>query len=130
MDAGIRVASYGWCWYPGAIHSRHYWSPGLVAFVGFGGGGGIGFNNIGWVPLAPHERYNRWYGRGFYGGNRGFGNVNVVNVNIYNTYRNARVPNGVSAIDGARFGRGGSGEHGARRMATCSGEAWCAVNCR
>jgi hypothetical protein len=98
---------YGWCWYPGAIGFgyRHYWSPGLVAFVGFGRGG-AGFGHIGWVPLAPHERYHPWYGRG-YGGR---GNVNIVtNVNIYNNYRNARINNAVTAVDGSGFARGARG---------------------
>src|SRR6185503_1576192 len=72
---------YGWCWYPGAYGSRHYWSPALVAFFGFGRGGGsfgFGFGNVGWVPLAPHESYNRWWGRGSYGSgyNR---NMNITN---------------------------------------------------
>src|SRR5262249_47349277 len=40
--------TYGWCWYPGAYRARHYWAPGLVAFVGFGSG----FGRMGWVPLA------------------------------------------------------------------------------
>jgi len=100
-------AGYGWCWYPGAIGFgvRHYWSPALVAFVGFGRGG-VGFGHVGWVPLAPYERYNRWYGRGFVGGRSSF---NTVNVNVYNSYRNARVTNAVSAVDGAGFARGASG---------------------
>ena len=48
---------FGWCWYPGVYSARHYWSPALVAFVGFGGGGGLGFGfgNVGWVPLAHGE---------------------------------------------------------------------------
>jgi uncharacterized membrane protein YgcG len=97
--------TYGWCWYPGGggFGVRRSWSPGLVAFVGFGGG----FNNIGWVPLAPHEPYYRWYGRGIY---RGGLNARVVNdVNLYNTYRNARFANSVTAIDGRGFVRGGAG---------------------
>jgi len=91
---------FGWCWYPGAIGVRHYWSPALVGWFGFGGGGGIGFGfgNVGWVPLAPYEVFHPWWGRGFYG--RGFNriNVNVTNVNIVNTYRNARVTNGISGM--------------------------------
>jgi len=110
---------YGWCWWPGARHHRHYWSPGLVAFFGYGSGGfnfgfsiGVGHGHIGWVPLAPHERYHRWYGRGYYRGYRG-GNtyidnsVNIVNnVNIRNTYKNAKVRNGITSVEGGRFGRG------------------------
>ncbi|MCC6390697.1 MAG: hypothetical protein IT167_08845 [Bryobacterales bacterium] len=97
----------GWCWWPGAIHSRHYWSPGLVAFVGFGGGAGVsvGFGNVGWVPLAPFEPYHPWYGRGYYDGRS---NVNIVNnINITNVYRNARVHNGITAVNTGDFGRGG-----------------------
>jgi hypothetical protein len=98
---------YGWCWYPGSFGARHYWSPALVAFFGFGGGGGVGFGfgNVGWVPLAPFEARNRWWGRGFYGS--GFNrNINITNVNIYNTYRNARVRNGISGVAEGDF-RGG-----------------------
>lgn len=98
---------FGWCWYPGSFGARHYWSPALVAFIGFGrGGGGVGFGfgNVGWVPLAPHEPFSRWWGRGNYGGfNR---NINITNVNIYNTYRNARVRNGIASVAESDF-RGG-----------------------
>ncbi|MGP8246778.1 MAG: DUF6600 domain-containing protein [Bryobacteraceae bacterium] len=102
-------ANYGWMWYPGVIGVRHYWAPGLVAFFGYGGGIGIGFGfgfgNVGWVPLAPYEMLHPWWGRGYYGAgfNRGF---NIASVNIYNTYRNARVANGVSSLSVAGF-RGG-----------------------
>jgi hypothetical protein len=98
-----------WCWWPGAGGARHFWSPALVSFVGFGRGGfgvGFGFGNVGWVPLAPFETHNRWWGRGFYG-NRNFNNVTVVNnVNITNVYRNARVDGGVSYVEAENFNRG------------------------
>ena len=95
--------TYGWCWYPGGFGARHYWSPGLVAFVGFGGG----FGHVGWVPLAPREPYYRWYGRGFYGGGN---NIRVANnINIYSNYRNAHFANAVTAVDGAGFARGAAG---------------------
>jgi hypothetical protein len=119
--------SLGWAWYPGAYDYPHYyWSPALVAFVGFGNGFGIGFGfgNIGWVPLAPFETCHRWWGGGFYGGfggrggygryGGGFGgynntvinNTNIVNnVNITNIYRNARVANGVTAVNAGQFGQ-------------------------
>jgi hypothetical protein len=106
---------YGWCWWPGAMHTRHYWSPGLVAFFGYGGwnGMGVGFGagSIGWVPLAPNETYHPWYGRDVYRGYRNttaIGNsVHVVNnANIVSVYRNARVTGGVSAVDATQFGRG------------------------
>ncbi len=98
---------FGWGWYPGLIGVRHYWSPALVGFFGFGRGGfgfGFGFGSIGWVPLAPYEMFYPWWGRGYYGGfNRGF---NVTNVNITNIYRNARVANAISGVNGADFRAG------------------------
>ena len=93
---------FGWGWYPGMMGVRHYWSPALVGFFGFGGGGmGFGFGNIGWVPLAPYEMFHPWWGRGYYGGfNRG---MNITNGNLTSVYRNARVANGVSGVSGADF---------------------------
>lgn len=103
---------HGWCWYPGVVHRVHYWRPALVAFFGFGVGNvhvGFGFGRVGWVPLAPYEPYYPWYGRHIYHGyRRGFADrsIHITNVNIYNTYRNARVHRGVSGIDAHHFGRG------------------------
>jgi hypothetical protein len=99
-----------WCWWPGAVGARHFWSPALVSFVGFGRGFGVsvgfGWSNVGWVPLAPFETFHPWWGRGFYGG-RNFNNVTVVNnVNITNIYRNARVDGGVSYVEATNFNRG------------------------
>jgi hypothetical protein len=109
---------YGWCWWPGAVGGRHYWSPGLVAFFGWGGHGGgfgVGFGNVGWVPLAPYETYHPWYGRNYYGGYRNqtiTNNVHVVNnVNITNVYRNARVTNGITGTSSDQFARG-NGRYG------------------
>jgi hypothetical protein len=93
-----------WFWYPGVFGGRHYWRSGLVAFFGYGGFGvGIGFGGLGWVPLAPFETFHPWYGRGGY---RGFNRNVINNVNITNTYRNARVGNGVSGVNARDFGRG------------------------
>ncbi|HXS94094.1 MAG TPA: DUF6600 domain-containing protein [Candidatus Limnocylindrales bacterium] len=99
--------NFGWCWYPGLIHTRHYWSPALVAWFGYGGGVGVGFGfgNIGWVPLAPYEVFHPWWGRGFYGRRDFARNISITNVNIYNNYRNARF-NGVSGLSTEAF-RGG-----------------------
>lgn len=108
-------AGFGWCWYPGARnYSHHYWRPALVAFVGFGGGLGLGigrgFGHVGWIPLAPFERYDPWYGDGLYGGYRNntvINNTHIVNdVNVTNIYRNARVNGGITSVDAADFGRG------------------------
>jgi hypothetical protein len=104
-------ASWGWCWWPGGgPRYRTFWRPALVGFVGwnsysgFNAGVGVGFGRVGWFPLGPRERFRPWYGRGYYGGR---GGVNVVNnVNITNIYRNTRVNNGITAVDGADFSSG------------------------
>ena len=103
------MSSFGWAWYPGPIHGRHFWRPAMVGFFGWGGsgfgvgfGGGFGFGNVGWVPLAPFERFRPWYGRGF-------GNTTIVNVRVDNNFRNARFVNGrngVTSINANDFGRG------------------------
>ncbi len=103
----------GWSWFPGPRYGHYWWHPAMVGFFGFGGGVGFGvgfgFGNVGWIPLAPFEAFHPWYGRGWYGG-RGVlaaGHVGVVNnVNIYNTYRNARFGNGVTAVAAQDFQRG------------------------
>jgi len=102
---------YGWAWWPGALYGPYYWRPALVGFFGWGGPGfgvgfGFGFGNVGWVALAPFERFHPWYGPGIYG--RGFGAVNITrNVNVTNVYRNARVSNGVTSMSSSQFGRAG-----------------------
>ena len=104
----------GWAWYPGPIYGRHYWAPAYVGFFGFGGVGvgvGFGFGNVGWVALAPFEVFHPWWGRGFYAGYRSgvFGSHTAIvnNVNVMNTYRNARFAGGVTGVNAAQFGRGG-----------------------
>jgi hypothetical protein len=101
---------YGWSWFPGQRYAHSWWHPALVGFVGFGGGYGVGFgfSNVGWIPLAPFEPYHPWYGRGWYGGRYPVvPDVNIVrNVNVYNTYRNARFSNGVTAVSAGDFQRG------------------------
>jgi hypothetical protein len=100
-------ASFGWAWYPGAIGLRHYWRPALVGFFGFGSPGfgvslGFGYGNVGWVPLAPFERYRPWYGWGYDGGR----NLAIVNnTNITNVYRNARFRGAVTGLRAGDFGR-------------------------
>jgi hypothetical protein len=99
----------GWSWWPGPVYAPYFWRPALVGFFGFGGAGigvGFGFGNVGWVPLAPFERFHAWYGPGFYGGIHGGFNV-VGGTNVAALYRNARVGNGVSAMNAGEFGRAG-----------------------
>jgi hypothetical protein len=104
-----------WHWYPGGIYARHYWRPALVAFFGWNSWGGVnfgvGYGRWGWVPLAPFEPYYPWYGSRWYGGfrNRTYidNSVRIVNnVNITNVYRNARIGNAVTVVDGEDFSRG------------------------
>jgi hypothetical protein len=107
----------GWCWTPGPpapAYSPPVWQPALVVFIGFGAvaAGGGAFGNIGWVPLAPHDVYHPWWGRGF--NNTHVTNItnitNVTNVtnitNITNVYVNARVTGGVTAVSTQHFNQG------------------------
>jgi FecR protein len=105
----------GWAWYPGPIFANPFWAPAYVGFFGFGGGLGVGvgfgFGGVGWVALAPFEVFHPWWGRGLYGGFRGgfVGNHTTIvnNVNVYNSFRNARVTGGAIGVSTAGFGRGG-----------------------
>lgn len=105
----------GWAWWPGPIAPYPYWAPAYVGFFGFGpgigAGVGFGFGGVGWVALAPFEIFHPWWGPGFYGGfGRGFygGHTTFVNnINVYNSFRNARVAGGAVGMDTAAFGRGG-----------------------
>ena len=99
----------GWAWFPGPRVGRVWWRPAMVGFFGWGGGGmgvGFGFGNIGWIPLAPYERFRPWYGRGGIGGRAGIGVNMARNVNISGSFRNAGVANGVTAVSAADFQRG------------------------
>ena len=92
-----------WAWAPGPRVQVQVWSPALVAFIGFGGAGvsiALG-NTIGWIPLAPNERPNPWWGAG----SRTYAVTNVTN--IQNVYVNARYPNAVRAVPRQSFATGG-----------------------
>jgi len=69
--------------------------------VGFG----FGFGSLGWVPLAPGERFIPWYGAGFYG--RPFVTPYIARGSITAMYRNASVTTGISAMRAGEFGRAG-----------------------
>ncbi|MBI3477457.1 MAG: FecR domain-containing protein [Acidobacteria bacterium] len=82
-----------WAWWPGQSYGyRHYrpiWAPAYVSFFGFGGGGfGIGFGSVGWLPIGPCDGFYPWWG----GYRSRFNVVNIYNVhNVYN-YRNGAIP--------------------------------------
>ncbi len=128
-------ASNGWFWSPGVaarwpvVYSAPVifatpivYQPALVAFFSFGSGfGGLGFGNIGWVPLAPYETYRPWWGSGY--ANRTVNNVtnisnitNVTNINNYyansgtatvsKLYRNAAAPGGAVGVKADNFAAG------------------------
>jgi FecR protein len=108
----------GWAWWPGASAPYPYWAPAYVGFfgfgpgIGFGVGVGFGFGGVGWVALAPFEIFHPWWGPGFYGGlGGGFVGAHttlVNNINVYDSFRNARVAGGAIGMNTAGFGRGGS----------------------
>lgn len=75
----FRNANYGWCWWPGPRVVRSPWRPAVVGFYGWGGG----YRGLGWVPLAPHERFRSWWG-GNGGRPLGYGGGNYAP-----SYRNA-----------------------------------------
>jgi hypothetical protein len=108
-------AGFGWTWFPGVRTGRYFYHPAMVGFFGVGGGFGfgfgVGFANVGWVALAPFELFRPWYGPGWFGGGAlGAGRFGAVaNVNIVNTFRNARIAGGVNAVSAADFQRGAFG---------------------
>ena len=52
-------AGLGWAWWPGGFAGPPIWAPAYVSFFVGGPGWGVGFAQpaIGWVALAPGERY-------------------------------------------------------------------------
>lgn len=75
-----------WGWVPCPPRVRPVYAPALVAFVGIGRGGPVG-----WFPLGPHEVYNPWYraSRNYYT------NVNLTNIRISRTINRETVINNI-----------------------------------
>ena len=108
--------AYGWGWVPPPAIAYAPWRPAMVAFLSFGGGGtgfsvglnlggvGIGFSNIGWVPLAPGEAYHPWWGPHW--GTNVTNITNITNVTNINVYRNASYPGAVTGMPSERFLQG------------------------
>jgi hypothetical protein len=104
-------ASDGWCWYPPAPYAAMpTWSPALVGFFTIGDVSiGVSFG-IGWVPLAPFEAYNPWWGSD--GNGDGWNPNNGSDWNtpyqggrryIESHYRNADHDGAISFVSGANF---------------------------
>ncbi|GLQ90484.1 DUF6600 domain-containing protein [Dyella flagellata] len=86
-----------WGWVPCPPRVRPVYAPALVAFVGIGTGGPVG-----WFPLGPHEVYNPWYraSRNYYT------NVNVTNIQITRNVNQVTVINNIhNQYDLYRAGR-------------------------
>jgi len=97
------TAYHNWAWYPPAPgRFAPAWSPALVGFVGFNIGAanvGVGFGNIGWVPLAPFEAFHPWWGpHATAFGNPGYNN-NV-------RFRNLAVNNAMTSVTRENFQAG------------------------
>ena len=106
-----RHPAFGWGWFPGSPRLRHTWRPALVAFFGYSATTprriltSSVYGGIGWVPLAPGERFVPWYGTRYYSGNSTI--VLDNSVRIVNNYRNARNSQGISYLDSRDLGRSG-----------------------
>jgi hypothetical protein len=95
------AAYHQWAWYPPAPgRVIPAWSPALVGFVGFNIGAvsvGVGFGNIGWVPLAPYEAFHPWWGP--HATAYGSPSVNM-------SYRNVAVVNAMTSVTRENFQAG------------------------
>jgi hypothetical protein len=101
-SAGYR----SWAWFPPPpARFAPAWSPALVGFVGFNVGAvsvGIGFGNIGWVPLAPYEAFHPWWGP--HGGTTIVNNVTYANSSVH--YRNMEVNGALTSVSREDFQAG------------------------
>ena len=81
----------GWCWVPPPpTRTVPEWSPALVGFISIGRG-------IGWVPLAPHEHANRWWGRQVTHYDP-HGVTSLLAARSQNNFRNLRIRNAVTVF--------------------------------
>jgi hypothetical protein len=112
----------GWLWQPPANQNQNSstslasaWLPAVVSFFLSGNNGGSigglgnllgslsgvlgnsGNANIGWIPLAPGEQYQPWYGQNSSYPSTGLANVSNV-TNLYNYYSNARYYRGITMV--------------------------------
>ncbi|MDQ2865798.1 MAG: FecR domain-containing protein, partial [Candidatus Eremiobacteraeota bacterium] len=122
-------ANYGgWLWQPPGYQSQNSssslasaWLPAVVSFFLTGSNGGdlgslsSGFSNllgnssnanIGWIPLAPGEQYQPWYGQNYSYPQTSYSQVPNV-TNIYNYYGNARYYRGITMVPVSAW-RGGN----------------------
>ncbi len=89
-----------WGWVPGERKGRAVYSPALVAFVGGGGwrSSQAPGEDIGWIPLGPHEPYVASYRTD---------HTRLHNVDVEHlTYANRSVPGGMTFIPADAFVRG------------------------
>ena len=118
----------GWLWQPPGYQYQNSssslasaWLPAAVSFFLTGNnGGGLGnllggFTNllgnssnanIGWIPLAPGEQYQPWYGQNSSYPQTSYSQVPSV-TNIYNYYGNARYYRGITMVPVSAW-RGGN----------------------
>jgi hypothetical protein len=90
-----------WVWVPERIERRAVYAPALVAFVPI-----TRSNQIGWVPLAPGERYApRYYDNDFQP--RYYGSPEVVAqvVNVQQNYVNYNYPQAITVVETQDFTR-------------------------
>jgi len=108
-----------WVWVPERTGRRYVYAPALVAFVPI-----TRSNQIGWVPLAPGERYiPRYYDNDFQP--RYFASRETVNqvINVQQTYVNYNYPQAVTVIGAQDFTR----PIDRRRLAAVNPQAYAQV---
>ena len=114
-------ANYGgWLWQPPQSQYQNSpaslasaWLPAAVSFFLANGSGNGGLGNIlgnltgflgnsgnadiGWIPLAPGEQYQPWYGQNYSYPQTALSPATNV-TNVYNYYTNARYPGGIAMV--------------------------------